>query len=73
MIIRHVWVEGWAAIVQWGGMRLRDLMTLGQRQANVKYAFFESANGYYESWDIASATYSQTQVSISKKWLKIAY
>lgn len=27
MIIRHVWVEGWAAIVQWGGMRLRDLMT----------------------------------------------
>jgi len=24
MVIRHVCVEGWAAIVQWGGGRLRD-------------------------------------------------
>jgi DMSO/TMAO reductase YedYZ molybdopterin-dependent catalytic subunit len=66
MIIRHVCVEGWAAIVQWGGIRLRDLMTLAQPQANVKYAFFESADGYYERWDIASATHPQTLLAYQK-------
>ena len=30
MVIRHVCVEGWAAIVQWGGVRLRDLAALVQ-------------------------------------------
>ncbi|MBD2690970.1 molybdopterin-dependent oxidoreductase [Anabaena catenula] len=66
MIIRHVCVEGWAAIVQWGGIRLRDLITLAQPQANVKYAFFESADGYYESWDIASTTHPQTLLAYQK-------
>ncbi len=28
MVIRHVCVEGWAAIVQWSGVRLRDLVAL---------------------------------------------
>jgi DMSO/TMAO reductase YedYZ molybdopterin-dependent catalytic subunit len=60
MVIRHVCVEGWAAVVQWGGVRLRDLVALAQPKPKVRYVYFLSADGYYESWDIASAVHPQT-------------
>ncbi|MFH7026471.1 MAG: molybdopterin-dependent oxidoreductase [Heteroscytonema crispum UTEX LB 1556] len=66
MIIRHVCVEGWAAIVQWGGVRLRELVALAQPKANIKYAYFKSADGYYSSWDIASALHPQTLLAYEK-------
>ena len=60
MVIRQVCVEGWAAIVQWGGVRVGDLLTLAQPQADAKYVYFKSADGYYESWDLASVVHPQT-------------
>ncbi|GAX38569.1 molybdopterin-dependent oxidoreductase [Nodularia sp. NIES-3585] len=66
MIIRHVCVEGWAAIVQWGGVCLREIIALAEPQANVQFAYFKSADGYYESWDIASALHPQTLLAYEK-------
>jgi DMSO/TMAO reductase YedYZ molybdopterin-dependent catalytic subunit len=66
MIIRHVCVEGWAAIVEWGGIRLRDIVSLAQPKANVRYAYFKSADGYYSSWDIASTLHPQTLMAYQK-------
>lgn len=66
MVIRHVCVEGWAAIVQWGGVRLRDLIALAQPSSNARYVYFKSADGYYESWDIASALHPQTLMVYQK-------
>lgn len=60
MVIRHVCVEGWAAIVQWGGVRLQELVKLAQPKSNARYVYFTSADGYYESWDLASAVHPQT-------------
>jgi DMSO/TMAO reductase YedYZ molybdopterin-dependent catalytic subunit len=60
MVIRHVCVEGWAAIVQWGGVRLRDLAKLVQPKTSARYVYFQSADNYYESWDLASALHPQT-------------
>jgi DMSO/TMAO reductase YedYZ molybdopterin-dependent catalytic subunit len=60
MVIRLVCVEGWAAVVQWGGVRLRDLLTLAQPLPSAKYVYFKSADGYYESWDLASSVHPQT-------------
>jgi DMSO/TMAO reductase YedYZ molybdopterin-dependent catalytic subunit len=60
MVIRHVCVEGWAAIVHWGGVRLQDLARLAQPKPSARYVFFKSADGYYESWDLASALHPQT-------------
>jgi DMSO/TMAO reductase YedYZ molybdopterin-dependent catalytic subunit len=60
MVIRHVCVEGWAAIVQWGGVRMQDLLTLAQPRSSAKYVYFKSADGYYESWDLASVIHPQT-------------
>ncbi|ARV57465.1 oxidoreductase [Nostocales cyanobacterium HT-58-2] len=66
MIIRHVCVEGWAAIVQWGGVRLREIVALAQPYKNVRYVYFQSGDGYYSSWDIASALHPQTLLAYQK-------
>lgn len=60
MTIRHVCVEGWAAIVQWTGVPLQAIAALVRPQESVRYAYFFSADGYYESWDLASALHPQT-------------
>lgn len=66
MVIRHVCVEGWAAVVQWGGVRLRDLIQLAQPKAIARYVYFKSADGYYESWDLASSIHPQTLMAYQK-------
>jgi DMSO/TMAO reductase YedYZ molybdopterin-dependent catalytic subunit len=60
IIMQHVCVEGWAAIVQWGGFRLRDLAKMVQPKDSVKYVLFQSADKYTESWDLTSALHPQT-------------
>jgi DMSO/TMAO reductase YedYZ molybdopterin-dependent catalytic subunit len=60
MVIRHICVEGWAAIVQWGGVRLRDLIALAQPQSSARYVYFTSGDGYYNSWDMPSSLHPQT-------------
>jgi DMSO/TMAO reductase YedYZ molybdopterin-dependent catalytic subunit len=66
MVIRHVCVEGWAAIVQWGGVKLRDLIAIAKPLTQAKYAYFYSADGYYESWDIDSVMHPQTLMAYQK-------
>lgn len=66
MVIRHVCVEGWAAIVQWGGVRLQELARLVQPKPGVRYVYFKSADGYYESWDLASSIHPQTLMVYQK-------
>ena len=66
IVMRHVCVEGWAAIVQWGGVRLRDLSQMVQPQSGVRYVSFQSADKYYESWDLASALHPQTLLAYQK-------
>jgi DMSO/TMAO reductase YedYZ molybdopterin-dependent catalytic subunit len=72
MVIQHVCVEGWAAIVQWGGVRLRDLARLVQPKAGARYVYFESGDQYYESWDIASALHPQTLMAYQKNGVALA-
>jgi len=66
MVIRHVCVEGWAAIVQWNGAQLRELIALAQPKNTARYVYFESADGYYESWDLASALHPQTLLAYQR-------
>ncbi|WP_421657915.1 molybdopterin-dependent oxidoreductase [Leptothermofonsia sp. ETS-13] len=66
MVIRHVCVEGWAAIVQWGGVPMREIIRLAQPRNGVRYVYFESADGYYESWDLASVMHPQTLLAYQK-------
>jgi DMSO/TMAO reductase YedYZ molybdopterin-dependent catalytic subunit len=59
-IMRHVCVEGWSAIVAWGGVRLADVLQLADVSKLAHVVYFDSADGYYESWDMASALHPQT-------------
>ncbi len=66
MIIRHVCVEGWSAIVQWAGVRLVDLIQMAKPKTAAQYVYFMSADGYYESWDLASSIHPQTLMVYEK-------
>jgi DMSO/TMAO reductase YedYZ molybdopterin-dependent catalytic subunit len=72
MVIRHVCVEGWAAIVQWGGVRLRDLLAISKPLPQSKYVYFYSADGYYESWDLDSVLHPQTLMAYQKNGQSLA-
>lgn len=59
-VIRHVCVEGWSAIVAWSGPRLADVVAQAGLSPLAGYVFIESADQYYETWDLASALHPQT-------------
>ncbi|HEY9845910.1 MAG TPA: molybdopterin-dependent oxidoreductase, partial [Candidatus Caenarcaniphilales bacterium] len=58
--MRHICVEGWAALVKWGGVPLQMIAALVKPAETVRYVYFRSADGYYESWDLPSALHPQT-------------
>ncbi len=60
LITRHVCVEGWAAIVAWSGVRLADVLAQAGISNLGGYLAIESADQYFETWDIASALHPQT-------------
>jgi hypothetical protein len=53
-VIRHVCVEGWAAIVAWSGPRLADVLALAGPSPLGAYLAIRSADQYFETWDLAS-------------------
>lgn len=62
--VNHYCVEGWTAVEEWTGCRLRDLARYAGVQPAAKYVDFQSFDsGYHESWDIESALHPQTVVA----------
>jgi DMSO/TMAO reductase YedYZ molybdopterin-dependent catalytic subunit len=59
-VMRHVCVEGWSAVVAWSGVRLADVLRLAQLSPLAGYVLIDSADSYFESWDLASALHPQT-------------
>jgi DMSO/TMAO reductase YedYZ molybdopterin-dependent catalytic subunit len=62
--VNHYCVEGWTAVEEWTGVRLRDLAGLAGMQPAAKYVDFQSFDDdYHESWDIESGMHAQTVVA----------
>jgi DMSO/TMAO reductase YedYZ molybdopterin-dependent catalytic subunit len=62
--VNHYCVEGWTAVEQWTGVRVRELAKLVGVRPEAQYVDFESFDdGYHESWDIESAMHPQTVVA----------
>ncbi|MFY9531178.1 MAG: molybdopterin-dependent oxidoreductase [Candidatus Acidiferrales bacterium] len=57
---RHVCVEGWDVIGRFGGARVSDFLQLAGASLNAKFLYFECADDYYESLDMASALHPQS-------------
>jgi DMSO/TMAO reductase YedYZ molybdopterin-dependent catalytic subunit len=62
--VNHYCVEGWTAVEQWTGVRLRELARLVGAQPAARFVDFQSFDdGYHESWDIESAMHPQTVIA----------
>jgi DMSO/TMAO reductase YedYZ molybdopterin-dependent catalytic subunit len=52
---RHVCVEGWDAIGNFGGARLGDFLAMVGADTSARFLYVECADDYYESLDMATA------------------
>jgi DMSO/TMAO reductase YedYZ molybdopterin-dependent catalytic subunit len=57
---RHVCVEGWDVIGNYGGTRLAEVLSMAGADTSAKYLYFECGDNFYQSIDMASALHPQT-------------
>ena len=65
MIIRHICVEGWDYIGQWGGPTLRSFLERVGADLSAKYVAFKTYDDYPSSIDMATALHPQTLLATS--------
>lgn len=64
-VTRHICVEGWSAIGQWGGVRFGDFLRLIGADLSAEYVSFKCADEYYTSIDMATALHPQTLMAMT--------
>lgn len=57
---RHICVEGWDVIGNFGGTRLSDFLHMIGADTTSKFVYVECADDYYESLDMETALHPQT-------------
>ena len=57
---RHICVEGWDVIGRFGGARISDFLKLVGANPRARFLYFECADDYYESLDLATAMHPQS-------------
>ena len=62
-VTRLVCVEGWSAIGSWQGVRLSEFLKRVGADTRAKYVWFQCAEGYSNTIDMATALHPQTQLS----------
>jgi DMSO/TMAO reductase YedYZ molybdopterin-dependent catalytic subunit len=62
-ITRHICVEGWSAIGSWTGTPLREFLRRVGADTRAKYVWFQCAEGYSNTIDMATALHPQTQLT----------
>jgi DMSO/TMAO reductase YedYZ molybdopterin-dependent catalytic subunit len=63
-ITRHICVEGWSAIGQWGGAPFHTFLEQVGADKRAKYVGFKCADKYYSSIDMATALHPQTLLAL---------
>ncbi len=66
-ITRHICVEGWSYIGQWGGPTLASLLHKVGADPAARYVGYECADGYYGGMDMATALHPQTLIATSRR------
>lgn len=57
---RHVCVEGWDVVGNFGGTRLSEVLSMAGADTSAKYLYFECGDDFYQSIDMESALHHQT-------------
>jgi DMSO/TMAO reductase YedYZ molybdopterin-dependent catalytic subunit len=63
-ITRLVCVEGWSAIGSWQGVRLSEFLKRLGADTRAQYVWFQCAEGYSNTIDMATALHPQTQLTL---------
>ena len=63
-ITRHICVEGWSAIGQWGGVPLKTFLEHIGADTTAKFVGFKCADRYYSSLDMPTALHPQTLLAL---------
>jgi len=59
--VKHHCVEGWTAVGTWTGVPVSSIVAMVQPTDQARYLRFDSFDsGYYNGWDLSSATHPQT-------------
>lgn len=58
--VRHVCVEGWDVVGQFGGARLVDFLSIAGADSTARYLTVKCADDYFESIDIETAVHPQS-------------
>jgi DMSO/TMAO reductase YedYZ molybdopterin-dependent catalytic subunit len=64
-ITRHICIEGWSAISQWGGVRFSDFLARIGADTSARYVAFRCADDYRSSIDMATALHPQTLLALT--------
>jgi DMSO/TMAO reductase YedYZ molybdopterin-dependent catalytic subunit len=64
-ITRHICIEGWSAIGQWGGVPFHDFLKRIGADTRARYIAFRCADGYSSSIDMATALHPQTLLALT--------
>jgi DMSO/TMAO reductase YedYZ molybdopterin-dependent catalytic subunit len=59
---RHVCVEGWDVIGNFGGVHLSDFLKMIGADTKARFVYVECADDYYETLDMATALHPQTML-----------
>ena len=63
-VTRHICVEGWSAIGQWGGVPFSEVLRRAGADLSAKYVDFRCADDYHTSIDMATALHPQTVLAL---------
>jgi DMSO/TMAO reductase YedYZ molybdopterin-dependent catalytic subunit len=64
-ITRHICVEGWSAIGQWGGVKFSDFLDRIGADKTAAFIGFKCHDDYYTSIDMATALHPQTVLALT--------
>jgi DMSO/TMAO reductase YedYZ molybdopterin-dependent catalytic subunit len=62
-VTRHICIEGWSAIGSWTGVRLSEFLHRVGADTRAKYVWFQCAEGYSTTIDMATALHPHTQLT----------
>ena len=63
-VTRHICIEGWSQIGQWGGVSLRTFLQRIGADTTARYVGVKCADRYYSSLDMATAIHPQTILAL---------
>ncbi len=67
MITRHICVEGWSYIGEWGGPTLGSFLRRIGADLTASYVGYECADGYYGGMDMPTALHPQTLIATHQR------